>query len=870
MLRLRLLGPLSLVEEDGTPVRSVLGQPKRFALLARLAAIRPGASVRRDTLVALFWPRLEQQRARTNLRQALYQLRRSLEPGTVTGKGKELVGVDPEKLWCDAAAFSERLAEGSAEQALELYRGPFLDGFHLPDAPAFERWLDTKREELLRNHQGAVEELAREAEEERRWMDAARWWARAVRVDPYDSRLAARRVTALARAGDRANAVQEGMAHAQRLRTELDLDPGSAFLETLERIRSGELGPATSGDLAPDAPAAARASNGRRARGAADGDDSEPPEEPGPSASAPRSEPSGGRLRRFWAAAAVMLGVTVAAAIVGLFAWSSEPASAPLVDPLQLTTATGIERSPSWSPNGRALAYQSDQDGDPDIWVTQLGTGEADNRTASSPFADRHPRWSPDGRWIAFASTRGDGGYFLIPAMGGRPRQVAPWPEGQENPTPPAWSPDGDQIAYGVREDRGPAIQILTLDGGATRRLALPLRPRNRSVVDMSWSPNGRFLAYRRAISPIAATTELWLTSVSDGESVRLTSGSYWDGNPAWSPDSRQLFFVSDRGGSPDLWTLALDERGRPSGAPRAVTAGMELTDFALSPDGRKIAFAKGRRVQNVFRAPLFPDRAASWSEVRRLTFDEADFESVDVDPDGRLLLSSDRSGNWDIFLRPADGGPLRRLTTDSALDAGPSWKPGGGGMAFYSNRSGHRQVWLMALDGRRPRQLTDGPTEKLYPDWSPDGREIAVSGGAGLTVHAVEDGTRRWLAEAEAGGHPDWSPDGRWVVFVSEFEPPPTVLRVPASGGTPERLTDVPGNIPRWSPDGDEIYFLGRESKSDTIWSLSLDDRTVRPVVALANRPGRLGMGLAVDDRHVYFTWRDSQADLWIADFRR
>jgi len=85
MIELRMLGRLSLTAADGREMRTLLGQPRRFALLAYLAAATPPGFHRRDSLLALFWPELDQEHARTALRQALRVLRAALGAGAVWG-----------------------------------------------------------------------------------------------------------------------------------------------------------------------------------------------------------------------------------------------------------------------------------------------------------------------------------------------------------------------------------------------------------------------------------------------------------------------------------------------------------------------------------------------------------------------------------------------------------------------------------------------------------------------------------------------------------------------------------------------------------------------------------------------------------------
>lgn len=208
MIRLRVLGPSSLDRPDGTPVRSVTAQPKRFALLTYLASFHPAGRHPRDTVLGLLWPDLPPDRARSALRQALHGLRRSLGPGVLTGKGRERIGIDPERLWCDAAEFARTADQGRDEDALELYRGPFLEGFHVDGAPAFERWVESRRRRLRHEAVDAAWRLAQRAEAEGERAAARRRAERALEMAPYDGEAVRRYMELMDRIGQPAAALR--------------------------------------------------------------------------------------------------------------------------------------------------------------------------------------------------------------------------------------------------------------------------------------------------------------------------------------------------------------------------------------------------------------------------------------------------------------------------------------------------------------------------------------------------------------------------------------------------------------------------------------------------------------------------------------
>jgi DNA-binding SARP family transcriptional activator/TolB-like protein len=239
MLTLHTLGTLELKAADGHALLSVLAQPKRLALLIYLATASPGGFQRRDKLLALFWPELDEEHARNSLSQALSYLRRSLGRDALTTRGSEEVGVDPAQLQCDVVLFEEALRAGRKQEALALYRGDFLESFHLSNAPAFEEWVRVQRERISRTYAQALESFAREREENGDSRGAVEAWRRLSGHDPYSSRIALHLMRALEAAGDRAGALQHAQVYRTLLQQEFGADPDPEIAALAEFLRRG-------------------------------------------------------------------------------------------------------------------------------------------------------------------------------------------------------------------------------------------------------------------------------------------------------------------------------------------------------------------------------------------------------------------------------------------------------------------------------------------------------------------------------------------------------------------------------------------------------------------------------------------------------
>jgi TolB-like protein/DNA-binding SARP family transcriptional activator len=238
MIELRLLGTLRLTDADGCEVTSLLTRPRRLALLAYLATATPRGFQRRDTLLALFWPELDQDHARAALRQALHVLRGALGADVVVTRGDDEIGLNGDHFWCDVVAFDAAVLAGGCGAALELYGGGMLAGFFIPGAAEFERWLELERARL----QLAASRCARALVEQCEAVDdlhaAAAWARRAVQLAPHEEGPLRQLVTLLDRLGDRAGAVAAYEEFARRLGADFEAEPAAETKALLAAVRA--------------------------------------------------------------------------------------------------------------------------------------------------------------------------------------------------------------------------------------------------------------------------------------------------------------------------------------------------------------------------------------------------------------------------------------------------------------------------------------------------------------------------------------------------------------------------------------------------------------------------------------------------------
>ena len=236
MLRLRTFGGLA-IESSGRTVVGTAAQRRRLALLVLLAS-GSARGLSRDKLFAYLWPDSDIDRARNILNQALFAFRRDLGPEAVVAQSSGELKLNLDLISCDVVEFDRAVDMSDLDTAVRLYAGPFLDGFHLPDAPEFERWADAERRRLSQRHADALESVASGALARGDIQAALAWYRRLASVDPTNSRVALGLMNALAASGDRGGAIKYARLHEILLREELGVEPDETVVALADRLRS--------------------------------------------------------------------------------------------------------------------------------------------------------------------------------------------------------------------------------------------------------------------------------------------------------------------------------------------------------------------------------------------------------------------------------------------------------------------------------------------------------------------------------------------------------------------------------------------------------------------------------------------------------
>ena len=366
----------------------------------------------------------------------------------------------------------------------------------------------------------------------------------------------------------------------------------------------------------------------------------------------------------------VLIGAIALIAIAGLFLYKLHRVSEPVVQQRALTRLTsddGLQTGATWSPDGRFIAYSSDRGGKFDIWIQQISGGDPIQIT-KGPGQNWQPDWSPDGKYIAYRSEEGEGGIYIMPALGGAglQRKIASF--GYY----PRWSPDSSRIllqpAYG--------LFVVGLNGDAPREVMTDL-PQNSVSTFSAWHPDGKrittwmFDNTQNLVIGSDSPLPHFSTEPVDGgraiesrfppslqkqiEALEVAPGfPEWrmDFRFAWAPSGKAIYFERSFRGARNLWRMTVDPATlQPTNVERLTTSAGLDAELSVSPDGTKLAFTSERQQIRAWALPFDANHGRVTGPGEPVTSAGIEAWALDLSRDGKKLsVWGDRDGKPGVW----------------------------------------------------------------------------------------------------------------------------------------------------------------------------------------------------------------------------
>ena len=496
-------------------------------------------------------------------------------------------------------------------------------------------------------------------------------------------------------------------------------------------------------------------------------------------------------------------------AVIAVASWFLWPRATSLPAPyvVPLTTHIGSESLPSFAPDGEQVAFAWDgrkggsstaDEFNWDLYVKFIGAPQM-RRLTTDPATDYMAAWSPDGRQIAFVRETPDGPtVHVISALGGDDRKLSDFRVLISTIT---WSPDSQWVAAAGSPTADPniagngGIYLIPAVGGEPRLLvrAAP----SALVHGPAFSPDGKHIGYASCFGPLRTSCEIYVMDLGRdyapaGEPRRLTAPTTRIWSLVWSPDGKSIIYADlTAPGLSHLRRVAVSRNPRPE---RIEIAGQGAITPTIAPRRNRLAFVRlvggvGIYTTNLKEPPkpllVSSTTSGAWNS------------HPDYSPDGsRIVFESTRSGEAvEIWVAAADGSNARQLTHGPGIWQGsPVWSPDGGLIAFDSRGAdGLWDIWVIDPDGGAPRRVTNDPGDENTPTWSRDGRWIYFSGtepGARNIFRVpVDGGPRRRVTRERNAFQAQESSDGRELLYEQTSEMFTPLLAVPVRGGPARRV---------------------------------------------------------------------------------
>jgi Tol biopolymer transport system component/DNA-binding winged helix-turn-helix (wHTH) protein len=572
--------------------------------------------------------------------------------------------------------------------------------------------------------------------------------------------------------------------------------------------------------------------------------------------------------RSSWAlGVSVLVCASVLLAGAGLFLYKRQnaPTSPKQRTLTRITFDEGLQIGATWSPDGRFLAYSSDRGGKFDIWVQQISGGDPVQIT-KGPGQNWQPDWSPDGKYIAYRSEAGDGGLFVVPALGG---------EGQARRVSsfgyyPQWSPDSSRILFQVTDFVGLDMNrfyVVGLDDTTPRQVLKELFTGDLKIgLWAAWHPDGKRISawiQEEKTSVVSPMPSVWTASVEGGTPVlseitpdiQKKIGTPTEYSPVgewrqdfkfcWAPSGKAIYFERTFQGARNMWRMSVDSQTlRATGIERLTTGPGTDADPSISADGRKLAFTGETQRVRGWLLPFDANLGRVTGAGQAVTSPGIEAWGLSLSRDGeKLVISGTRANKWELWEKSLpEGRETPVMPDDSYGRVAAQWSPDGTRLAYLrdSASTGEAEIVEWSSRNRTEERLTaSSKTPRALFDWSPDGKALLISrynasGQSEIWLLPLAARPDMEAAERRVASDPDYdlwqsyfSPDGRWIVFQAGRNHSSLVesslYAIAAAGGPWIRLTDGKqwDDKPRWSPDGKTIYFISERNGFLNVWGI-------------------------------------------------
>src|SRR6266850_534522 len=478
-----------------------------------------------------------------------------------------------------------------------------------------------------------------------------------------------------------------------------------------------------------------------------------------------------------------------------------------------------------------------------DIWVAPKTGGEA-QRLSSPKGEEIFPRFSPDGSQIAFSGNYdGNTDLYVVPATGGLPKRLT------YHGAPDRmleWYPDGKSILFATsrtsEKDRFNQLYKISVSGGLPEKLPVPygefgaISPDGKTLAYIPISTDFRtWKRYRGGMNPA-----IWLFNLETYAAKNITGNDSANSLPMWHGST--LYFLSDRDKNKraNIWAYDLKKEKF-----RQITTFDEFDVHFPNIWPEEIVFECGGRLY------LMNLASEKYSEVSiRVLTDRATLKprledvsksvrEADISPSGKRAVFEARG---DVFTVPAEHGVVRNLTRSSGVaERFPAWSPDGKTLAYFSDRSGEYELTLRPADGSGEEQVLTklGPGFRYQPQWSPDSKKIVfIDQAMRIHLHDLEkketkdiDKGRNLYQDGLSRFKVSWSRDSRWFAYAQDLENRHSAIALyDTKTGRKHLVTSgyYDDDEPVFDPDGKYLYY--RSSREFNPLYGDLDDTWIYP----------------------------------------